>query len=177
MKYCYKCKEHKDLKEFSMDRHKNDGLSKLCRGCCAEKAKIYYKKNRKRLILESVKWGQNHPERRRLATTRYYENHRDRYYRWNRIRKLRSYGMSEAEYRDLLKEQKMACAICKTKAPGKKRKEFSVDHDHSTGKVRGLLCNRCNKSIGAFNDDPKLLAAALAYLISPQKRTNLKNIV
>ena len=79
---------------------------------------------------------------------------RDREYR-------KRFGITKAQYDALLSEQGGSCAICKS-TPGRRR--LDVDHCHLTGKVRGLLCETCNKTLGFFNDDPELLKAALKYL-------------
>ena len=90
-------------------------------------------------------------------------------------RKLRSYGLTMAEYQALLKKQGHCCAICKALTARKHtaRKyghtdEFTwhVDHDHQSGKVRGLLCTRCNIALGLFRDSEDLLSVAIAYLKS-----------
>ena len=73
----------------------------------------------------------------------------------------RRFGLSMAQYDEMLKQQSGSCAICGT-PPQSIR--LSVDHCHKTGKVRGLLCWKCNLSIGHFNDDPGLLLKAAAYL-------------
>jgi epoxyqueuosine reductase QueG len=67
-------------------------------------------------------------------------------------------------YDELLKKQNGVCAIC-LKACNK-NKRLSVDHDHKTGKVRGLLCNKCNRALGMFKDDPKLLRSAARYILN-----------
>lgn len=54
------------------------------------------------------------------------------------------------------------CRICANKPPNGKR--LCVDHDHETGAVRGLLCQKCNTAIGMLNDDPALVERALDYL-------------
>jgi hypothetical protein len=80
---------------------------------------------------------------------------------------LRLYGISDEDYQSLLESQHNKCAICATAAPDlnkEHRKYFSVDHDHNTGKIRGLLCNQCNLGIGCLNDDPELLRKATSYL-------------
>lgn len=81
---------------------------------------------------------------------------------------LRSkYNLSLEEYQALLDKQNGVCAICKTTNWGTRNGKAiapSVDHCHKTGKVRGILCLRCNKSIGAFGDDIALLEVALTYL-------------
>jgi hypothetical protein len=56
------------------------------------------------------------------------------------------------------------CDICRTDTPGYGRKALCIDHDHNTGIVRGMLCQKCNIGLGNFNDDPNLLIKAILYL-------------
>jgi len=68
------------------------------------------------------------------------------------------YGLSAAEYNAMVITQDGRCAICG--AVG----ELSIDHCHTAGNVRGLLCGTCNTGLGMFKDDPKLLHRAIDYL-------------
>lgn len=81
----------------------------------------------------------------------------------------RYYGMTLEKYYELLKAQNGVCAIC-GKAETRTRKgvlqRLSVDHDHTTGKIRGLLCSLCNVAIGRFEDNPDFLRKAMDYLLS-----------
>jgi Autographiviridae endonuclease VII len=77
------------------------------------------------------------------------------------LRQLRKCGISEEEHGAMLRRQRGRCGICKRK-PGKRR--LCVDHDHKTGRVRGLLCHKCNSGIGFYGDDARLTRAATAYL-------------
>lgn len=70
------------------------------------------------------------------------------------------YGLSLEDYDAMLARQHGACAICKKKSD----KTLCVDHCHSTGKVRGLLCHKCNSALAFCNDDPSHFLAAIAYL-------------
>jgi hypothetical protein len=79
-------------------------------------------------------------------------------------RRLRAYGILKLDYDNILANQNGVCAICGTDHPGGRGNTFHVDHDHDTGKVRALLCSKCNNGIGQFNDNPELLEAAAAYL-------------
>jgi Autographiviridae endonuclease VII len=79
------------------------------------------------------------------------------------------FGLSVEEYEEMLRWQSHRCAICgraQPKNPVYTDKSLAVDHDHKTGKIRGLLCMNCNMGIGRFKDDPELLMAACAYLLS-----------
>ena len=71
----------------------------------------------------------------------------------------RKYGITLKEYGELYNKQKGKCAIC-----NKKCKVLHIDHDHITGKVRGLLCGEHNRGIGMFNDNKDLLLKAINYL-------------
>lgn len=72
------------------------------------------------------------------------------------------YGITLAQYNDMLAAQGGVCALCRRDPKLKKR--FSVDHDHMTGRIRGLLCMRCNTAIGHLLDEPGRALAAAAYL-------------
>lgn len=72
--------------------------------------------------------------------------------------------ISKNEYDKLYKLQNKSCAICGAKRSNNKVKMLSVDHCHKTGKVRGLLCSKCNTGIGKFNDNIELLNNAIKYL-------------
>lgn len=82
----------------------------------------------------------------------------------------RKFGLTEVEYRRMFDAQGGVCAICRspeTKVQSNSRagsRALAIDHCHVTGKVRGLLCGRCNLSIGQFEDDPELLRAAADYV-------------
>jgi hypothetical protein len=65
------------------------------------------------------------------------------------------YGITPEDYAELLEKQNYVCAIC-SRPPGK-RFRLSIDHDHDTGIVRGLLCNTCNLSLGRIGEDPQTL--------------------
>ena len=79
-----------------------------------------------------------------------------------RTRLLKRYGMTVAEYDEMLSSQGGGCAVCGRRPDGRRR--LAVDHEHGTGRPRGLLCTRCNRGIGLFEDDPALLAHAASYL-------------
>jgi hypothetical protein len=93
----------------------------------------------------------------------------------NRDRDLQyTYGISLAEYNAMLLEQGGRCAICRTDEPRGPGNTFQVDHDHTNGDVRGLLCHSCNTGIGSLRDDPALLRVAITYLESHALRTPIE---
>ncbi|AEV52125.1 recombination endonuclease [Rhodococcus phage RGL3] len=81
-----------------------------------------------------------------------------------------TYGITEAEYAAIYEAQGGSCAICQ-RAKGTGRKRLSVDHDHETGMVRGLLCSKCNRDVlGHLHDDVDAFLRGAEYLRSPPAR-------
>lgn len=73
------------------------------------------------------------------------------------------YNIDNSEYETRLAQQGGVCAIC-SQPPSSTSRRLHVDHDHRTGKVRGILCSKCNRGLGLFNDSQILLTAARSYL-------------
>lgn len=77
----------------------------------------------------------------------------------------RRYGLTDEAYTKMLGEQDFRCDICGSEDNGRRdTPHFAVDHCHTTGRVRALLCHACNRGLGDFLDDPMRLASAIAYL-------------
>lgn len=114
---------------------------------------------------KTKRWRIRNPEKMKQATRSWYERNTEHVKTNARKYKLRdSYNITPVEYDQLLKAQNLQCAICQTDKPTGRWKVFAVDHCHTTGKVRGLLCNECNRGMGLLKDSPDLLQKALNYL-------------
>ena len=87
---------------------------------------------------------------------------RNKTYEEQRISRIRMYGIDVADYERMLESQNGGCCIC-GKQPESNR-ALDIDHDHATGRVRGLLCSKHNRALGLMNDDIGLLLKSIKYL-------------
>lgn len=132
---CVSCSLRKHITEFHWTKKKT-GRRRQCKNCLVEKAKAHRNLNRDQYRRYALKWHLNS-----------------------------AYKLSLEDYDRMLSEQSESCKICK--APfdlDDQGRRPHVDHCHSTGKVRGILCFKCNTALGKFNDSPDLLRAAARYL-------------
>ena len=103
------------------------------------------------------------------AQDKYRSSEKYRNTAWARHIKAK-YGISVQDYEDMLVTQNYSCKICGSKKANRDWKEKTqriglfVDHCHTTGKVRGLLCNKCNVGLAMFNEDLDTFASAMAYI-------------
>lgn len=74
----------------------------------------------------------------------------------------RTYGLDKASFASLVERQQNCCAICSRDMGNKHNRH--IDHDHATGRVRELLCSRCNRMLGHVDDNPQLLRTMAAYI-------------
>jgi hypothetical protein len=135
-KFCGICGELKNPDDFYFNRSSTDGRHPYCKPC----ARIY---NKAHPAGPDAKYRSD--ESARAAG-------------------LRRFGLSIDEFEAMLADQGGKCAICRTESCTTGRR-FSVDHDKITGKIRGLLCRRCNQGIGWFDHDPQILTSAATYLL------------
>ncbi len=76
----------------------------------------------------------------------------------------RNYGLDFSEYNKMLEKQNGVCAICSSSPPDHHKKRLNIDHCHTTGRIRGLLCDACNRALGLLKDSPDLMLKAISYL-------------
>lgn len=143
-KKCYKCGKWKDVEEFYGNKSKPDGKTCECKDCC----KILRKQERLAK-----------PELARERSKRFQERNPN-YHRNTNLRL--NYNLSPEQYDAILTSQNGVCAICELSCSSGRR--LAVDHCHSTGVIRGLLCTNCNTGLGRYQDSSKLLRRAAQYL-------------
>lgn len=140
-KICSKCKIDKDIEEFTFVSNSKEKRRTHCKECISKHFQDYKIKNREKL--QNI-WRQS---------SRKYSNS-DR----SRIRTLARHGITIEIYDSMYDKQNGKCAICNLSI------KLCVDHNHTSGKVRGLLCFHCNTALGLFKDDLKILNSAIKYL-------------
>jgi hypothetical protein len=148
-KACSKCGVEKPLQDFHKQLQGKLGRASWCKRCVADLHSKYRKEQPDKLRTQNKKYRDKHKEK--INAKRYTDN-------------LRSYGISLEEYEKLVLSQHGVCAICKQPETSSRKSRLSVDHDHTSGRARGLLCQRCNAGIGLFNDSKELLMAAMEYI-------------
>jgi hypothetical protein len=141
MKTCKNCLVEKPLDEFYTHKRTKDGKGSWCKQCLMVKTS----EKRKDPIQKEL-WKE--------------------YGRRSRLK--RAYGITAEEYDAMVIAQSGVCAICKDGTAGGRGPDsrLAVDHNHTTGEVRGLLCSMCNQGIGMFKDNPDFLQKAIDYLTS-----------
>ena len=135
MKKCAKCKKDKELSFYSKRTASPDGRYAYCKDCSRE--------------LDRKRQGRRYVPLSKEAS-------RLKSFNW----RLKTFGLTLEDYNKLKLAQSLRCGICGVE----ENKSFNIDHDHSTGKVRGLLCGPCNRAIGLFKESEQALLSAVNYL-------------
>lgn len=134
MKKCSKCGVTKPLTSFHANKRAKDGKQSCCAECNTARVKAWQAANPERF---KASWDTSEVKMRQRA---------------------RKYGLTADELRALIAEHDNICALCSRVGP------LVVDHNHKTGKVRGMLCQTCNKALGMLGDDVEGLERALVYV-------------
>jgi recombination endonuclease VII len=159
----------KALDQFYRDAAGRDGHRPECKECTSSRRLTRYRANREAEIARVQGWQRENAEHVKAYQARYREQ---RDYRAEHLR--RTFGMTQGDYDAMLLDQGGGCAICgRAPRPGK---HLHVDHDHDTGRVRGLLCFSCNVGVGNFHHDTERIARAAEYLDDDPTRTELTSV-
>lgn len=150
MKTCSKCKVSLPLDSFHNSKSAKDGKQHRCKECTRT---INSDPEVKAIRRQAWK---DFDARKAAENPNYRKN----------MRFKREYGITYADYERMLEEQEGKCPCGRSAPEGHGGQWLHVDHDHTTGKVRGLLCPNCNKVLGLVFDNPDTLVVLAAYLIN-----------
>ncbi len=163
---CKKCGQTKKLVDFAKDASKKLGYQHICRICKRESCKSWRNRN-KEAYNEKRRNDPKVKEDNRIKRRKTVQNKLKIDPEW--IRKfnlMKNFGLTVEEY-DKMVEDSGGCEICGlTQEESLKidNRRLCVDHCHITGKIRGILCSKCNTALGKFKDSPQILQIAINYL-------------
>ena len=155
-KICTICGLDLPLDEFAVRKGTPTGRTYNCRSC--------FKAMRNEKTRERYHNDPEFRQKRYEYFRAYRERNAELVAKKQQAVRVRRYGITSADYYRMLEEQNGGCAICGLPEQSTYFKRLSVDHDHDTNKVRGLLCSECNFGLGKFKDDIDLLIKASKYL-------------
>lgn len=147
-KTCSHCKEGKPLSEFSESKLYADGHRGQCRKCRAHLHSEYVRRVGYKYVRPADLPRKRGPWQGRTTEEK------------DAVRQ-KKYGLPPGQYDAMFAAQGGVCALC---GRPEKSRPLAVDHCHTTGRIRGLLCTGCNTALGKFGDDPGRLIQAAAYL-------------
>ena len=141
----------------------------------------YYLKNREKIIERTRLWREENPQKVLANKKKYRKKHKEQISIKNKAYKkkifpklkiskrryhIKKYGISEEQYELLFNEQRGVCKICGLPEKGR---NLAIDHNHETQEVRGLLCLKCNVTLGFVKDNPILLRKMTEYVEIPSR--------
>jgi hypothetical protein len=160
--------------DFFKNKHTVDGLYYDCKACRKSYLLDYHGSKEAQLEFQRAavaKSYQKHKAKRQAEGRAQYWKDPVKSARITRKRNLRKlYGLSQELYDSMLSAQGGCCALCGTQEPGgRSDKHFHIDHDHQTGRIRGLLCHACNIGLGWYEDFAQRIdqVSLSVYLGSP----------
>ncbi len=171
-KRCPHCKDVKILDEFCTRRKSLNGITSWCSTCDTERNNKYREEYPEKVKASQLKYRQKFsPEENTIRNRISYKKRistpegKLQYYLKGRRALLKKRNMTLEDFDKLLKSQDYRCAICHTDKPyGGPYLQWALDHNHKTNKVRGILCDSCNRGLGHFKDSREKLLAAEKYL-------------
>lgn len=174
-KVCSQCGEAKPVSDFGPLAHCKDGLRPSCKPCARKQQRAYRLRRLgeerdcsdcgvRFVVTNTVSYCQPCVNRRdRERRQRFWAENPEAAHLRKKDRHLRhQYGITLVDYDAMLAEQGGGCAVCGVPSSGDRK--LSVDHCHTSGRVRGLLCSRCNYALGLLDDRPELMRQAATYL-------------
>lgn len=169
-KNCPKCGGNKELnsENFYKSKQTKSGFKCYCKDCVNKQNKEYDSLNKDKLktrVLKSRNRSNESKQKHVSRTTIWIENNKETYK--NGILK-RKYGITFTEFKEMFEIQKSKCRICH-KELELLDKNTHVDHCHFSGKVRGILCSKCNLTLGYVKDSIVILQSAIKYLKNNQE--------
>jgi hypothetical protein len=124
--------------------------------------RTYYLKHREWILAKARVYNQTDVAKAKRAVRYHARNDKLSLEGWS-VKRERS-GISRTKYLQLLEDQNHQCAICDQHEASVSRQTLFIDHDHATGKVRGLLCHQCNSLLGLAYDSVRILTRCMKYL-------------
>lgn len=176
-KTCKKCSIDRPASEFWASSKSPDGLQYWCKECHRSHQRQWNEKNqdkireyrKKHRVIRRERYAtdEDYRERILLQVKRFRESlPQEERRRRDRSGMLRAkYGLESDQVEEMWNEQGRKCSICKREAAVP-----DVDHDHVTGRIRGLLCGKCNRALGHFGDNIDGLMSAVRYLERAETR-------
>lgn len=173
-KRCGMCQKVKPVEEFFRRARSKDGRQSRCKVCTGSYKKDWRAQNPEQESATVAAWREANKEAIQVRSARYRKankkrlQERDTEWRKANPEKMKGYyfkhkyGITWERYLEMLAAQGGKCAVCRH--PCSTHGRLSVDHCHTFGTVRGLLCQRCNSALGLMEDDPARLRAAADYL-------------
>ena len=157
IKRCSKCGNDLPLSAFYQRTNAKSHHS-ACKACERAMAKDWYERNKDKATAKVKEWRQQNSD----AVKQYRADNRQKHYRQEIVRK---YGVESFWFDEQLQRQSNACVCCKRQFEWiDKQTTPHVDHCHLTGKVRAILCNRCNTVLGLCEDNKELFKNLTGYL-------------
>ena len=159
-KKCNKCNKEKSLDSFYKDKNGKNGRRSACIECDVKKAKKWNSSNKEAHAGHERKHRTNNKDDVKANKAKYVKNN-PKNVKESQLKV--KYNMTLAQFEEMSKHQNDACAICNT-PKSQLIRDLCVDHNHITNKVRGLLCDPCNKALGFIRDNPKVAIKMAEYL-------------